>query len=376
MDNTEIGNDDAEAMSRKLVHDSSKFIALKRLLYHEVVQNSKKMLIFSGFDYALDCCESLLNDMSISHLRLDGSTSYAMRKYNVHRFQNQDKYRVFVIATRAGGEGITLTSAEVVVFMDFDWNPQIMAQAEARAHRIGQKKPVTVVKMCTRGTVEHQIVNRVNKKLYLASRVINDVAAVNSEMSMARAFESDDKFIRHLISHSLASVTMNTFRADNFMDMDWEGIVESCQNPSDVIEYEPAPLITTPPSPSTDSFDEQEKHWLSQSTKIKTGLFNGTVFQRRRAQLKDTIPESLDPYQRRHNKNRTVYDQDIDYYVDKESTLCRYGEAVPTLTKGNTSKVKAVGGIGLKHLKVSQLTSNMHSHQASGLAHTSSVSSF
>lgn len=348
-----MGDVFAEPMPRELVQSSSKFIALERLLYHEVTENNKKMLIFSGFDYALDCCESLLNAMSIPHLRLDGSTPYAIRKYNVHRFQNQDLHRVFVIATRAGGEGITLTSAEVVVFMDLDWNPQIMAQAEARAHRIGQEKPVTVVKMCTRGTVEHQMINRVNKKLYLASRVIHDAATASSELSMADSFQTDATFIRRLISHSLTSVTVDPFRADDLKDMDWETIVKSCQNTYDAEEYTPTSSITTPPSPSVDSFDEQEKHWLSQSTSIKTGLFNGTVFQRRRVQLKDALPESLDPYQRRLNKNRTVYDKDIDYYVDKESTLCRDGEAVPTLTKGKTSKLKVVGGIGFQHFKVS-----------------------
>jgi SWI/SNF-related matrix-associated actin-dependent regulator of chromatin subfamily A member 5 len=351
------GDIDDEAMIRELVVFSSKFIALERLVDHEVVRNNKKMLIFSGFDFALDCCQSLLRAMNISHLRLDGNTPYALRKFNVHRFQNQDKHRVFLIATRAGGEGITLTAAEVVVFMDLDWNPHIMAQAEARAHRIGQTNPVTVVKLCTRGTIEQQMINRVNKKLYLASKVINDVAAGSSEMSMAESSESDNTFIRRLISHSTTPETVNQFSANDLIEMDWMEIVKYFQATNDVDDYEPASPVTTPPSPGTDSLNEQEKHWLSQSTRIKTGLFNGTVFQRLRAQLKDVLPENLDPFQRRVNKNRTVYDAEIDYYIDKESTLCKYGEAVPTLTKNNTSKVKGVGKIAFKHLKVCRLTS-------------------
>lgn len=71
--------------------------------------------------------------MGISYVRLDGNTSYGLRKYNTFRFQKKDEYKVFVMATRAGGEGITLTWAEVVVFLDSDWNPQVTAQAEARA---------------------------------------------------------------------------------------------------------------------------------------------------------------------------------------------------------------------------------------------------
>ncbi|KAL3709382.1 hypothetical protein TMatcc_003172 [Talaromyces marneffei ATCC 18224] len=346
VDTMERGNDDADAMIRELVHTSSKFIALERLLDHEVIQNNKKMLIFAGFDYALDCCQSLLHAMNISHLRLDGNTPYAMRKLNVHRFQKQDKHRGW-------GEDITLTSAEVIVFMDFDWNPSIMAQAEARAHRIGQTKAVTVVKLCTRGTVESQMLERLNNKLYLASKVVTDVAAaaVSSELSVGDSLESDDIFIRRLISHRCDSVTVDSFSADDLIEMNWDEIVNYFQHTNDVEDYEPMSPVSSPPSPGADSFNEQEKHWLSQSTSIKTGMFNGTVFQRPRAQLKDSLPENTDPSKRRLEKNRTVYDPEIDYFIDKESTMCNYGQAGPTLTKGFTLTVNAVGRIEFKHLK-------------------------
>jgi SWI/SNF-related matrix-associated actin-dependent regulator of chromatin subfamily A member 5 len=357
VDNMEKGDDDDEAMIRGLVDFSSKFIALERLVDQEVVRNNKKMLIFSGFDYALDCCQSLLSAMNISHLRLDGSTPHAMRRFAVHQFQKKDEHRVFVIATKAGGEGITLTAAEVVVFLDLDWNPQVMAQAEARAHRIGQERPVTVVKLCTRGTVEHQMLNRVNKKLYLASKVINDVAAGNSEISISEPFESDDTFIHRLISHSFTPKPVDSFTADQLIKMDWGEIVKSCQHTSDADDHEHTSPVTTPPSPGVDTFDEQEKLWLSQSTKIRTGLFNGTIFSRPRAALKVDILADLDPSKRRLGKNRRVYDPEIGYYVDKMSTLCKYGEAVSPMTKVKTSKLKTVFTNGFEHLKVSQLTS-------------------
>lgn len=357
VDNMGNGDDDAEMVFLKLVSASTKFIALKKLLDHEVVRNNKEILIFSGFDYALSCCQSLLESMNISHLRLDGSTPYALRKFNIHRFQKKNEHQVFVIATRAGGEGITLTAAEIVVFMDIDWNPQVMAQAEARVHRIGQTKPVTVVKLCTRGTIEEQMLNRVSRKLYLASKVISDSAAGSSEMSIAETFESDDAFIRHLISRSFASVTVDTFSSGDLIEMNWEQIVKSCQNTSDVDDYEPTSPVSTPPSPSADSFNEQEKHWLSQSARIKTGLFNGMMFSRPRASLKGDISADIHPSLRRLGKNRTVYDAEIDYYIDKQSTLCKNGEAVPTLTNSNISKSKAVSNTGFQHLKVSQLTS-------------------
>ncbi|EED22982.1 nucleosome remodeling complex ATPase subunit (Snf2h), putative [Talaromyces stipitatus ATCC 10500] len=147
-------DDDTDIDVANLMLGSSKFILLKRLLEQEVTKDRKKILIFSGFDYALNCCEALLAAMGISCLRLDGNTCYSLRRYNIHRFRNESECKVFIMATRAGGEGITLTAAEVVVFLDMDWNPQVTAQAEARAYRLGQTKPVTIYKLCTSGTVE------------------------------------------------------------------------------------------------------------------------------------------------------------------------------------------------------------------------------
>lgn len=200
------------------------------------------------------------------------------------------------------------------------------------------------------------MLNRVNRKLYLASKVISDSAAENSEMSIADSLESEDTFVQRLISRSFTSATVDTCSSDDLVDMSWEQIVKSCQNTKDVDDSEPSQVIS-PPSPSADSFDEQEKNWLTQSTRIRTGLFNGTVFQRRRASLKGDIPADVDPSQRRLGKNRTVYDPEIGYYVDKQSTLCKYGEAIPTMTEGNPLKVKKTFDSGFQHLKVSQLTS-------------------
>lgn len=356
MENLHEVNDDADTMIQEVVHTSSKFIALEKLLNHEVLRNNKKMLIFAGFDYALDCCQALLASMNISHLRLDGSTPYAIRRYNVHQFQKKDDHRVFVIATRAGGEGITLTAAEIIVFLDLDWNPQVMAQAEARSHRIGQTRPVTVIKMCTRGTVEAQMLHRVNKKLCLASKIITDAPTATSEMSPAESLESDGMFSRRLISRSFDSVNRNPSSVNALMSMDWKEVVENFRSTTDV-DDEPTTPIITPPSPSADSFNERERLWLTQSTRIRTGLFNGMMFSRPRASLKGDIPADLDPSQRRLGKNRTVYDAESGYYIDKQSTLCVKGEAVPTMTNGSIPSIKAVSNTGFQHLEVRRLTS-------------------
>mgnify|MGYP000481468742 CR=1 FL=1 len=76
------------------------------------------------------------------------------------------------MSTRAGGLGLNLTAADIVIIFDNDWNPQNDVQAEARAHRIGQKKEVHVYRLVTEGTVEEQIVERAQMRLRLDALVI------------------------------------------------------------------------------------------------------------------------------------------------------------------------------------------------------------
>ena len=140
-----------------VIQVSGKFIVLEKLLLNIVCQKAEKVLIFSGFTTVLDLCEELLNDLSNEHevmkyLRLDGDTCRARRNLHIRLFQNSD-FSVMLLSTRAGGLGITLTAANNVIFLDEDWNPQMTLQAEGRAHRIGQTKPVKIYKLCTQGTV-------------------------------------------------------------------------------------------------------------------------------------------------------------------------------------------------------------------------------
>jgi SWI/SNF-related matrix-associated actin-dependent regulator of chromatin subfamily A member 5 len=95
------------------------------------------------------------------------------------------EYRVMLISTRAGGLGINLATASDVVLLDQDWNPQITLQAEARAHRIGQKNPVTVYKLVSQGTVEEQMMGRIQKKLYLSAKVTEAMQDIHTKFGTA-----------------------------------------------------------------------------------------------------------------------------------------------------------------------------------------------
>ena len=89
----------------------------------------------------------------------------------VEEFQKNPTVFAFLLSTRAGGLGVNLTAADTVIFYDNDWNPTIDAQAQDRAHRIGQTKPVTVYRLITKGTVEEKIVKRAKQKQTVQSTV-------------------------------------------------------------------------------------------------------------------------------------------------------------------------------------------------------------
>jgi SWI/SNF-related matrix-associated actin-dependent regulator of chromatin subfamily A member 5 len=152
----------------------------------------------------LDLVEELLylrgGDGSIFRsVRIDGATVRARRNLGIRMFNDlTSDYRVMLISTRAGGLGINLATASDVVLLDQDWNPQITLQAEARAHRIGQKNPVTVYKFISQGTVEEQMMGRIQKKLYLSAKVTEAMEDIHTKFGSGgkakkgRPQESDD----------------------------------------------------------------------------------------------------------------------------------------------------------------------------------------
>ncbi len=131
---------------------------LERLL--EITTQSiaagSRILVFSQFRTQLVAIGTQLEELGIGFLQLDGQTRN--RQDLVDRFQRPDGPPVFLISLKAGGYGLNLTAADVVIHFDPWWNPAAEAQATDRAHRIGQTKPVTVFRLLTRDTVEEKVV--------------------------------------------------------------------------------------------------------------------------------------------------------------------------------------------------------------------------
>ena len=123
----------------------------------------------------LDILQDYLHSRGFAYERLDGSVRGEERYIAVQKFNQESDTFVFLLSTRAGGQGLNLVSADTVIFFESDWNPQRDLQAEARAHRLGQKRDVTVYRLVTAATVEELILRRAIRKLRLTHAVIEQV---------------------------------------------------------------------------------------------------------------------------------------------------------------------------------------------------------
>jgi SWI/SNF-related matrix-associated actin-dependent regulator 1 of chromatin subfamily A len=164
---------------------SAKCQALVGLLQQLKMQEHRP-LIFSQWTNMLDILEWALAVSGFRFTRLDGSTPVTERQNLVDEYNSNPEIFVFLLSTRAGGQGLNLTGADTVIIHDVDFNPQMDRQAEDRCHRIGQTKPVTVYRLVTNGTVDESIFRIAKQKLVLDAAVLEsggekDSAAVQKE---------------------------------------------------------------------------------------------------------------------------------------------------------------------------------------------------
>ena len=171
--------------------ESAKIEELLKIV-EETKVNGHKMLIFTTYKKALDLIIPKLNNIGISSYYIDGSVSSKKRMELVEKF-NHDDTDVFIITLKAGGTGLNLTSATVVIHLDLWWNPQVENQATDRAHRIGQKNTVEVIRLITKGTIEERILELQNKKRKLAELLIDNENS--NENNFSKLTEDDIKML-------------------------------------------------------------------------------------------------------------------------------------------------------------------------------------
>jgi superfamily II DNA or RNA helicase len=159
-------------LPREFSHDDSGKLDAMRELVQEVEAGGHKVLIFSQFVSMLKLICSALDEDKIRYEYLDGST--VDRPERIERFQQDPTIPVFLISLKAGGTGLNLTAADTVIHFDPWWNPAVEDQASDRAHRIGQKKVVTVYRLVAAGTIEEKILQLKQRKKDLVNSVLSE----------------------------------------------------------------------------------------------------------------------------------------------------------------------------------------------------------
>lgn len=161
------GSERREDQIKGLIASSGKMMLLDQLLA-KLKKDNHRVLIFSQMVKVLDILGDYLRLRGYQFQRLDGTIGAGPRRLAINHFNAEESSDFcFLLSTRAGGLGINLMTADTVIIFDSDWNPQADLQAMARAHRIGQRKPVTVYRLVSKETIEEEVLERARNKLLL-----------------------------------------------------------------------------------------------------------------------------------------------------------------------------------------------------------------
>jgi len=175
---------------------STKLAELEGLLEQLLGEPDRKIIIFSEWTTMLDLIEPLLAGRTES-VRLDGSVPQAKRGALVHRFQHDPSCAAF-LATNAGATGLNLQAANTVINVDLPWNPAVLEQRIARAHRMGQRRPVHAYLLVTEGTIEESLLSTLAAKQDLALAAL-DSESTASEVALSGGIDELKRRLEVLI---------------------------------------------------------------------------------------------------------------------------------------------------------------------------------
>jgi superfamily II DNA/RNA helicase len=166
---------------------SSKLERLQELLEELAAEDDRKIVLFSEWTTMLTLIERQITRLKLDSVRLDGSVPQKKRQQLVHQFQHDPTCRVF-LTTNAGSTGLNLQAANTVINVDLPWNPAVLEQRIARAHRMGQKNPVQVYVLVTEGTIEEKLLATLSAKHDLALAAL-DMESNVREVALASGIE-------------------------------------------------------------------------------------------------------------------------------------------------------------------------------------------
>ena len=166
---------------------STKLARLQELLEELAAEEERKIVLFSEWTTMLGLIERQIRRLRLEYVRLDGSVPQKKRQQLVHQFQRDPACRVF-LTTNAGSTGLNLQAANTVINVDLPWNPAILEQRIARAHRMGQKNPVQVYLLITEGTIEEKLLGTLSAKHDLALAAL-DMESDVREVALASGID-------------------------------------------------------------------------------------------------------------------------------------------------------------------------------------------
>ncbi|KAK0659845.1 Chromodomain helicase hrp3 [Lasiodiplodia hormozganensis] len=229
------GNYRREDQLKALVTSSGKMMLLDRLLT-KLKKDNHRVLIFSQMVKMLDILGDYLQLRGYQFQRLDGTITSGQRRQAIDHFNaSESQDFCFLLSTRAGGLGINLMTADTVILFDSDWNPQADLQAMARAHRIGQKNPVTVYRLVSKDTVEEEVLERARNKLMLEyitiQRAVTDKGDKEAFDRAARAVaeptSSDD--INRILKKRGQKMFEQTGNQKKLEELDIDAVLENAE---------------------------------------------------------------------------------------------------------------------------------------------------
>jgi SNF2 family DNA or RNA helicase len=224
-----------------IVQASGKMVVLDRML-RELKQRKHKVLIFSQFTSMIDIIDDYLRFLrpEYRYCRLDGNTHFTDRRDLMKQFNEEEDTFIFLLSTRAGGMGINLVAGDTVIIFDSDWNPQVDSQAQDRAHRLGQKRPVAVFRLVSTHSIELKILTRANSKRKL-ERVVCRSKQHELTTDELKDLLADD-FSGHLLD--VGEIEMQTL-SEYFMNRDklFSGTVPKKGTGYEIVEHQASAIV-------------------------------------------------------------------------------------------------------------------------------------
>jgi superfamily II DNA/RNA helicase len=207
-----------------IIRSSGKFELLNRML-PKLKAAGHRVLLFSQMVEVMNVMEQMFNMKGYLFLRLDGTTSSDERERRMYAFNDPcSPYFIFLLSTRAGGLGLNLATADTVIIFDSDWNPMVDAQAQGRAHRIGQKNEVRVYRILTHSPIEERIYSKATSKKNLTEIVV-EAGKFNSRVSTSL---EDNKEMMESLLNEYSNLTQETLERDF---SDYQSYLQECDVP-------------------------------------------------------------------------------------------------------------------------------------------------